>query len=219
MVISKMNCVWFLIMALAVSACGTVLQPSCSPPLTTEVVYVVGHDWHVEIGIPVTELDENMAFFRDIFPGARFIMFSYGKKTFFVAPVATLNEYLLGPFPGPALLQVIGLSVDPTQAYPTAQTFTLRLPVNGGNTLSAFIWKELTKDPFGQPQLVALSIQPEGLFYAAQSEYNLLHTCNTWAADGLASAGFVLSGDPIIFSNQVLSRVAEIAAAQCPVLR
>ena len=62
-------------------------------------VYVVGQGWHAEIGIPVEELDENMSFFREIFPGARVIMFGYGKKTFFIAPPEAMTEYVLGPFP------------------------------------------------------------------------------------------------------------------------
>jgi hypothetical protein len=182
-------------------------------------VYIVGQGWHVEIGIPVEELDENMSFYRDIFPDARVIMFSYGKKTFFIAPPETVSEYLLGPFPGAAAIQVVGLSVIPTEAYPPEDTVTLILPPNGSQSLSAHIWKDLVKDESGKPQLVARSTHPLGLFYAAQSEYNLLHTCNTWATDALHNAGLPVSNDNIILSKQAMSRVIEAAGEQCNVLR
>lgn len=187
--------------------------------MTADVVYVVGQGWHVEIGIPVEELDENMSFFRDIFPGARVIMFGYGKKTFFIAPPDTISEYLLGPFPGSAVIQVVGLSVTPEQAYPPENTVTLFLPATGGQSLSAHIWKDLVKDASGKPQMVARSTHPIGLFYAAHSEYNLFHTCNAWAADVLHNAGLAVSVSNIILSYQVMDRVAEAAEQQCKVLR
>ena len=154
-------------------------RPFCPQILVSHVIYVVGHGWHVEIGIPVEELDENMSFYREIFPGARVIMFSYGKKTFLIAPPETVSEYLLGPLPGSALIQVVGLSVVPTVAYPPEDTVTLFLSENGRQSLSAYIWKDMIKDKLGKPQIVAPSTNPIGLFYAAQSEYHLFHTCNT----------------------------------------
>ncbi|MGZ4958561.1 MAG: DUF2459 domain-containing protein [Methylomonas sp.] len=205
--------------ALTVSACSPVVRPSCPPSLTGDVVYVVGEGWHAEIGIPVEELDENMSFYREIFPGARVILFSYGKKTFFIAPASTLSEYLLGPFPGPAAIQVVGLSVTPTEAYPPENTVKLLLPPNGSQSLSAHIWKDIVKDESGKPQMIAHSTHPAGLFYAAQSEYNLFHTCNTWVANALHSAGLSVSGDNVIFSNQIMTRVTETAEEQCKILR
>ncbi len=219
MVCMMMKCLCLLFITLAVSACNTVARSSCSQPLSDDVVYVVGQGWHVEIGIPVEELDENMSYYREIFPGARVIMFSYGKKTFFIAPPETVSEYLLGPFPGSALIQVVGLSVTPTVAYPPEDTVTLRLSANGSQSLSAYIWKDIVKDGSGKPQRVARSTNPIGLFYAAQSEYNLFHTCNTWAANALHNAGLSVSGNNVIFSNQVMTRVVEVAGEQCKALR
>jgi len=179
------------------------------------VVYIVEQGWHVEIGIPVDQLDENMSFYRKIFPGARVIMFSYGKKTFFTTPTPTVNDYLLGLFPGFAVIHVVGLSVTPAEAYLPENTVTLFLPPNGSRSLSAFIWKDIVKDASGKPKFVAYSHNSAGLFYEAQSEYNLFHTCNTWVAEALHDSGLSVSGDYVIFSNQVMARIAEVAAEQC----
>ena len=195
------------------------MPPSCPATRSGDVVYIVSQGWHVEIGIPVEELDENLAIYREIFPGARVIMFGYGKKTFFVAPAATMNEYMLGPVPGPAAIQVVGLSVNPIEAYSPADTVRLFLPLHGGQALSAFIWKDIVKDASGKPQMLAPSKQPNGLFYAAQSEYTLFHTCNTWVADALHDAGLAVSGDNVIFSDQVMTQVTEVVGEQCNALR
>ena len=117
------------------------------------------------------------------------------------------------------MIQVVGLNVTPPEAYPPENTFTLMLPPNGGQSLSAYIWKDIVKDESGKPHMVAPSTNPIGLFYAAQSEYNLFHTCNTWATDALHNAGLSMSGNHVIFSNQIMARVAEIDEEQCKVLR
>jgi hypothetical protein len=179
------------------------------------VLYVVGQKWHAEIGIPVEELDDHLAFYRKIFPGARVIMFGYGKKTFFTAAPETVSEYFLGPIPGPAVIQVVGLSVTPAEAYPPENTRVLVLPPDGRRSLSAYIWNDLVKDVSGKPLLVAHSADPAGLFYAAQSEYNLRHTCNTWMADALHDTGLPVSGDGVIFLGQAMARVDKVTAGQC----
>ena len=204
----------FLFITIAAAACSS-MEPTCPPPTTGDLVYVVGQDWHAEIGIPIEELDDDLLFYRDLFPGARVIMFGYGKKTFFTAPPETLSEYILGPFPGPAVIQAVGLRVTPMEAYPPENTITLMLTPEGRKNLSAYIWGDLAKSPAGKPQIVAHSTSPDGLFYAALGKYNLLHTCNTWTADALHAAGLPVSGDSVIFSNQVMIRASEAAASQC----
>jgi hypothetical protein len=203
----------------AVSACASAApSPSCPPPISGDLVYVVEEGWHVEIGLPVEELGENLAFYQDIFDGARIIMFGYGKQTFITAPPETISEYFLGPFPGPAVIQTVGLRITPPEAYLSGKTVTLALPPGGAQALAAYIWNDLAKDEAGRPRIVAHSHNPEGLFYAAQSGYNLLHTCNTWAADALAAAGLPISGDNVTFAHQVMLRVDKAAEAQCPTL-
>jgi len=212
--IRMMRHAYFLFVTLGLCACGSV-PPPCPPPVAGDLVYVTGQEWHAEIGIPVGELDKDLSFYRKIFPGARVIMFGYGKKTFFTAPPDTISEYILGPVPGPAVIHVVGLKVTPLEAYPPDSTVILRMPPGGARALSGFIWNDLSKDDAGKPEKVALSTDPAGLFYAAESEYNLFHTCNTWTADALHSAGLPVSGDEVIFSGQVMSRVAAAAESQC----
>jgi len=203
---------------LIVSACAPAIHP-CPRSAAGDVVYVVGQGWHAEIGIPAHELGKDLAFYRTIFPQARTIMFGYGKKTFFTAPPQTISEYVLGPFPGPAVIHVVGIRVTPTEAYPPENTVALALPPGGGQALSAYIWKDLAKDISGKPILVARSNNPDGLFYAAQSKYNVLHTCNTWTGNALHATGLPISGDGVIFSGQIMSRANQAAQIQCQSLR
>ena len=207
-----------LFTVLAVSACGSVVQP-CPAAATSNVIYVVDQGWHVEIGIPVEELGKELTFYREVFVGARVIMFGYGKKAFFTASPATIRQYFLGPFPGPAVIRVVGLNVTPLEVYPPQNTTRLALSVGGRRALSAYIWNDLAKDAMGEPLVVAHSTDPDVLFYAARSEYNLQHTCNRWIADALHDAGLPISGNNVIVSGQVMTRVDKTAQSQCLLTR
>jgi hypothetical protein len=210
--------IYILFAVLVVGGCSSFVKP-CSPFTADDLVYVVEQGWHVEIGLPVEELDEDLAFFHAVFPGARVIMFGYGKQTFITAPPDTLSEYFLGPFPGPAVIQTVGLKVTPLEAYPPENTITLILPAGGRRALSAYIRKDLTQNMSRAPMVVTQSTDPNGLFYASESEYSLTHTCNTWIADALHAAGFPISGNGVIFSYQVMARVETVAETQCGSVR
>jgi uncharacterized protein (TIGR02117 family) len=212
------RCLSLLLVLVAVAGCSSAV-PSCTSTAAGDVVYIVDQGWHAEIGIPVQELGGDLAFYRKIFAGAHVIMFGYGKKTFFTAPPDTISEYFLGPFPGTAVIHVVGLTVTPVDAYPPGSTVTLMLPPGGARALSNFIWQDLSKDKMGNPEEVARSSEPDGLFYAAQSEYNLLHTCNTWTANALHDAGLDLSSDGVIFSGQVMTQINAVAESQCALIR
>jgi hypothetical protein len=203
------------LLALAAASCSTVVAPCAFPLAGHDSLYVVSRGWHAEIGIPADELKGKLAVYRDVFPQARAVMFGFGKKTFITAPPESFSEYLLGPIPGPAVIQVTGLLVSPADAYPPGSTITLSLPPGGSEAVSDFIWNELGKDRTGAPRLVSLGSNPVSIFYAARNGYSLLHTCNAWTADALHAAGLPISGDGVMFSGQVMSRSARAASSQC----
>ena len=209
-----MKFLWCLLLCSALSACGTV-PSDCAPPAKGDVVYVVGQGWHAELGIPVVQLDKNMQYFKKVFHGARVIMFGYGKRTFFTAQAHSLNEYILGPVPGPAVIHAVGLYVTPLEAYPPEDTVVLALPPGGSHALSQYIWNDFVKGANGKPAFVSRSSDPDGMFYDSVSEYNLFHTCNTWTAEALQAAGLPVSGDNVVFSGQVMDRVDAAAESQC----
>ena len=208
-----------IVFLLAIGACAP-LETTCVPATKdNNIVYVVEHGWHAEIGIPVEALDRSLGFVHDRFPGAKYVMFGYGKRTFWTAPPHSISEYVLGPFPGPGLIQMVGLNTTPLEAYDSGDTVQLELPPGGAHLLSAYIDQDLVKNDRGEPVIVATSTSPAGLFYAVKSEYNIMHTCNTWTADALRSAGWSISSGTVVFSGQVMSRVDDLAESQCASIR
>jgi len=203
-------------LATGLAGCAVAPAPSCAPPPSgKELIHVLGRGWHTQIGIPTALLDGKLGLFRSVFPGARTVMFGYGKRTFMVSPPNDISEYILGPFPRPAIIEAVGLLVSPPEAYGTKGMMALELPPGGAARLSAFIWNDLAHGTDGAPLLVAPGHFPGSLFYAARSEYGLFHTCNTWVAEALAAAGLPVDADALTFSSQTMARAAKVAAAQC----
>jgi len=198
------------------AACSAAPPPQARGCHATQAdtITVLSRGWHTEIGIPADQLHGPLTIFRGIFPGARTIMFGYGKRTFMTARADRASEYLLGPFPGPAVIEAIGLSTSPEAAYGPGDSVSLSLPQGGATRLSAFIWNDLAHDKAGVPLLVGPGAFPGALFYAANSEYTLAHTCNTWVAAALHQAGLPVSPDGAILSGQTMWRAAA-AARQC----
>ncbi len=198
------------------TGCATAPPPECPAALAGhDVVYVLGRGWHTQIGLPAEELTGGLAVFRTIFPGARTVMFGYGKRTFMVAPPNDVSELMLGPVPGPALIEAVGLTTTPPDAYGPSGMIELALPPGGAAKLAAFVWQDLEHDKAGQPVLIAPGHFRGSLFYAARSGYDLLHTCNTWVAEAAGAGGLPVDADWLAFSGQTMGRVGKAKTAQC----
>src|SRR5258708_7785642 len=170
------------------AGCAYPELPTCNPAENgAPVAWVVDHGWHTEIGLPAEQVTGPLAIYRSIFPGVRTLMFGFGKRTFITAKVQTASELIMGPLPGPAVIQVTGLSVPPGQAY-AGRTIRLALPPGGSKRLSEFLWNAIGQAASGGPRLGADRLFPGTLFYAASRRYNLTYTCNTFTADALQQA-------------------------------
>jgi hypothetical protein len=201
------------LVAVQLAACASA-PPGCRPdPAASDAVFAVSQSWHVALALPTEALAGKLAIFRDTFPGARFFVFGFGKRTFMTAPPDSIGEYLIGPLPGSGVILATGLTATPFEAFPDSEVVELRLPPGGTQRLSDFIWNDLAKDSAGHPRL--LMPAKDGLFYTANSRYDFFHTCNTWAIDGLAAAGLPVSGSGVVLSGQAMNQIDDVARAQC----
>lgn len=207
----RLSLLWLLL------APGGCAGPGAPPPALTRggqdgTVALITHGWHTDIAVPADEISGQLTRFRALFPGAHMLVFSYGKRTFMIAPVHSLGEWIIGPFPGPAAIEVSAISTDAATAYGPAHVQRLPLPPGGPARLSAFLWRAFAKNPAGAPIYIAQGNWPGSLFYEASTPYGLLHTCNRWSAEALRAAGLPVHPQDVILSATLDAQARRLAA-------
>ncbi len=198
-----------VLLAALLSGCAApVPTTAClADPPGQDVIWVVDHGWHIDIGVPADAVTGPLAVYRTIFPGARVLMFGFGKRTFMTAKVDNISELLLGPVPGPGAIEVIGLRMPPGAAYEQPVT-TLPVPPGGMASLSNFLWRMLGKTRDGAPRLINAGHFPGSLFYASTHGYSLFYTCNTWAAQAIRAAQVPVNAGGVLLPGGVLRQTA-----------
>lgn len=180
-------------------------------PRLPDTVSLLSHGWHTDIAMPVSEISGPLLAFAARFPGAETLVIGYGKRTFMIAPAHSIGEWIIGPFPGPAALEVSALNAPPALGYGSAHTITLPISEAGAARLSTFLWQAFAKTPAGEPRFIAQGNFPGSLFYDAARSYRLTHTCNTWSAEALAAAGLPIHPAGVIFAGPLDRAARRIA--------
>ena len=190
---------------LVLSGCAAEL-PAC-PTTSPNDVYLISHGWHTDLALSP---DGPLTPFRAIFPGVRYLVVGFGRRTFLAAPVHDAADLLIGPFPGNGALEVLGLNAPPTIAYLSGTVAELPLTPPERAKLNDAIWSSLEKTPAGAPRAIAGGSVSGSLLYAATLGYSGFYTCNTWTADMLRRAGLPVSPTLDVFAAQTMARAAPL---------
>ena len=196
-----------VVAATAAMLAGCALPPPapCAAAPDGPVAWVVDHGWHTEIALRAEDLTFPLARLRALFPGAVTFGFGFGKRSYVLAEAGELAELLLGPLPGPGVIQVKGLRVPPPQAWP-GRAIALPLGDAGLAALMAFLWDSIA------PEAAGLPLQGS-LFLAAARDYTLGFTCNTWTAAALQRAGLPVRAEGVVLARAVLAQLRPLGCA------
>jgi uncharacterized protein (TIGR02117 family) len=179
-----------------------------APP--TEKIYVVSGGWHTELGLPLEALSGPLAALKPDFPNARYLVFGWGARDYYMAPNAGMGDLLRAIAPGPAVVLVIPLQISPQAFFGASNVFVLPAAREGIQRLSEFLWGYLAVDKEGPPRRIGTGPFPHSVFYPSTGTYNLGHTCNTWTAEALRAAGLPVRADGVVFARQVLDQLPSI---------
>jgi uncharacterized protein (TIGR02117 family) len=209
----------FLCVAVVVTLCGVV---GCAPgaPVNPyvglapphEAIYVISGGWHTEVGLPVEALGDSLRALKQDFPSARYLVFGWGARDYYMAQNFGLGDLLRATVAGPAVMLVIPLEISPDAFFGASNVYALPAPPNGVQRLSQFLWDYLVSEENGTPRRIGSGPYPQSVFYASTGTYNLGHTCNTWTAEALRAAGLPVNPTGVVFSGQVLDQLPSIFA-------
>ena len=187
-------------------------QPDAGSARPTEALYVISGGWHTELGLPVAALSGPLAALKADFPSARYLVFGWGARDYYMAQNPDIGDLLRAAASGPAVMLIIPLQISPEAFFGAANVFVLPAPREGIQRLAQFLWDYLAVDKEGPPRRIGLGPYPQSVFYASAGNYSLGHTCNTWTAEALHASGLPVSAVGVVFAGQVLDQLQSIRA-------
>ena len=181
-----------------------------APKLQT--LYVIDAGWHTEIAALVAALSQPLASLPEISPDARYVVFGWGQRDYYMARNPGLGDLLAATAPGPSVVLVIPLPESPAAYFSTGATvFAIPVSQAGLDRLSQFISASLEKDARQQPRRLGDGPYPDSAFYASGLTYSLTDTCNTWTAEALHVGGLPVSASGVVFAHGVVDQVRGLA--------
>jgi hypothetical protein len=174
-------------------------------------LFVVRNSWHMEVGFATADLEPPLAPVSAQFAGARYLLFGFGDRHYFLAKNRNAPVLLGALWPGPALVLVTALTGAPAQAYPPQEVAELRVSAAQAHAIQSFIRGALSDvSPYAKGPY-------EGsLYYAARQRYSALHTCNTWAAEALRAGDLPVPVRGVIFAGQLWPAVHKLGQPRVP---
>jgi uncharacterized protein (TIGR02117 family) len=174
------------------------------------VIYVISGGWHTELGLPLEALSGPLAALKPDFPSARYLVFGWGARDYYMAQNFGIGDLLRAIAPGPAVMLVIPLQISPEAFFGASNVSVLPAAPEGIQHLSQFLWDHLTTEEKGTLDRIGTGPYPQSVFYTSIGSYNLGHTCNTWTAEALRVAGLPVSATGVVFAGQVLDQLPPI---------
>lgn len=210
-------CRWvFLASLLLCAACTAPARLSATPdtaPLTA-TLFVIDRGWHTDIGLRADDITGALVALKNRFPGARYLSLGFGERAYITSRQVTVGTTLRALLPSESALLVSALRTSPQTAFGAGNVVTLRVTPGGLARLEYRLWQEFERTPADTPVSLGPGPYAGSEFFAALGTYDAFHTCNTWTATILATAGLPVSASGVIFAHQILNQARAVARRQ-----
>lgn len=178
--------------------------PATPASHTGKLIWVLDSGWHTGLVLPRQELGSVLSALLKPAPQARYFMFGWGNRKFYMAPAPTLGMYLEALFPSKSTVLVETCAKPPRLCYTSAVQFRVVTVSNEGlKRLDRYLANSLKTNPGGTLQPVSAGPDADSEFYASGLSYDAFHTCNTWTAEALHDAGLPIDYHGVIFADQL----------------
>lgn len=178
------------------------------------IILVVRRKWHVDVGFAVRDLGPPLAPVARRFPDARYLFFGFGDQHYLLSKKEGSPAMLGAVLPGPGLMLVTAIGNTPQQAFGAGHVLGIETAAADARTAQSFIRRSFQGDEAAETVEPYATGPYEGsLYFSAVYRYSALHTCNTWAAEALRSAGLKVRTRGVIFAAQIWSQARRLAAS------
>jgi hypothetical protein len=178
-------------------------------------LYLARRSWHIDVGFAVRDLCPSLAFIARRFPQAQYVFFGFGDRHYLLAKIKGTSTLAGALFPGPGMILVTAIENSPAQAFGGAHVLELTLSAPQDAAAQDFVRRALAGGAAGSSAdipPVAPGPYEGSVYYAAVARYSALHTCNTWAAEALRSAGLSVRSHLVVFAGQLWNQALKVGA-------
>jgi uncharacterized protein (TIGR02117 family) len=172
-------------------------------------VWVVRRGWHIDLGFPVPELTDRLAFAAAALPTARYVLFGFGDMHYLESRKKGVSTLAAALWPGRGIMLVTGLEGTPQQGFGAQHVIELTLSESQARALQDFIARSFVTHE-GRADVYEDGPYPGSAYYLAIPTYSALHTCNTWAAEALHAAPLRVHHRGVLFAGQLWSQVRRL---------
>jgi uncharacterized protein (TIGR02117 family) len=174
-----------------------------------KIIYVARRGWHIDVGFAAQDLEPTLASLRADLPSARYLFFGFGDQHYLIANHKNFPGLLGALWPGAGIMLVTGIAGTPEAAFDAVHVVRLAVSPAQARAAQAFVWDSFVKDgataePYAQGPYAG------SLYYSAVAKYSAVHTCNTWAAEALQSAGIAVHRFGVVFAGQLWSQLKRV---------
>jgi hypothetical protein len=192
------------------SRSSSTLQPGAA---TTgdSTLFVIRRSWHIDVAFAAEDLTPPLATVRSDFPDARYLGFGFGDRHYLLHPGGL--SMLEALWPGPGLVLATGLIATPEEAFGGPDVIRLSVSRAQQSAVQDFIWQALTQRE-GRVSPLQAGPYSGSFYYESPQRYSAVHTCNTWAAEALKSAGLSITSDGVEFAGELWAQVDHLHTEQ-----
>lgn len=219
---SRTLCVCFSARIIPALVCSLLLASGCAAPDMSgaptagpqtaepqavnnqQQIWVLDSGWHTGLILSRAELGPILS--RRLQPAAdaRYFMFGWGNRRFYMAPQPTFGMDIAALFPSQSVVLVETCDVPPRACYSNAVKFhVVSVTQSGLDRLAGYLASSLQTDAHGRLEPLAAGPDAGSEFYASGLSYDGFHTCNTWTAKALRVAGLPVDDRGVIFADQL----------------
>ncbi|MDE7065114.1 MAG: TIGR02117 family protein [Desulfovibrionaceae bacterium] len=179
-------------------------KPAAGEMTGRHSIFVVDHGRHTGLILPTACLDSLIPALRERFEPGGWYEIGWGDKGFYQAKEVTVPLALQAFFASAgAVLHVVRVD-EPATYFAGSGLVELWLTDQQLDSVCRFAERSFQRDGSGSVRPLGPGLYGDSRFYEAVGRYSMLHTCNTWTAKGLRSAGLEINPSATITAGGVI---------------
>lgn len=178
-------------------------------PSHAATLYVVNHGWHTGIVIRRGDIPPDVWPEHRQAPPGEYLEVGWGEREFYQSRDPGLWLALRAAlWPSPSVLHLVGFNGPVAQRFPYSEIIAIDVAPEAVARLAQYISDAYERDADGTIKRMGHGLYGDSRFFAANSNFHLLKTCNVWTGRALNVAGCKTGSG--ITAGSVMS-----AASQC----